>query len=429
MYIAATHINTDFDALASLVAATFLHPHAMGVLPGQLNPNVRDFLAVHRDILRLRSLKDIHLADVSGLIVVDTNQWRRLDRAADLKNSRLDEIVLWDHHLSGTDIEPTWKRQEECGATITLMLREMKERDCAFSPIHATLFLMGIHEDTGNLSYPSVTPMDAYMAGFLLENGADVNVAGAYLSSSFDSGHTDVLAKMIESSQTLQCGGYAVSILYLPVGSGLTMLSSVVARYRDIKGLDAAFGVFPTQGNRCMIIGCGGSKGVNIGAIMRRLGGGGHPGAGAAMVRSDDPETVYRKTREVILEEMTRPQATVADIMSKPKAWMAPTLSVAEARVLVEAHPLRIFPVLEDGVFCGIFSEAECRKAKSESQWKGPVKSIMRTRVPLIRPDQSAREALHIMAEAETGILPVLEDGRMVGVVTRGDLLLHIYDF
>ena len=183
MQIAVTHSNTDFDALASLVAATYLYPGAIGVLPNQLYANVRQFLALHRDLFKICSVRELDMDSITGLIVVDTNNWSRLDRLASLQERKDLSILLWDHHLKGGNIEPTWKCQEQSGATITLMLREMKKRDCAFSPMHATLFLMGIYEDTGNLVYPSTSAEDAHAAGFLLENGADLNVATAYLSS------------------------------------------------------------------------------------------------------------------------------------------------------------------------------------------------------------------------------------------------------
>ncbi|MBI5584266.1 MAG: CBS domain-containing protein [Deltaproteobacteria bacterium] len=429
MQIAVTHTNTDFDALASLVAATYLYPGAIGILPGQLRPNVKHFLALHRDLFRICSDREVDLEKVTGLIVVDTNNWSRLDRLA-LFQQRTDiSIELWDHHLKGGNIEPSWKCQEQVGATITLMLREIRKRDCAFLPMHATLFLMGIYEDTGNLVYSSSKAEDAYAAGFLLENGADLDVAAAYLSSSLDGGHTDVLTSMLDSSLTHTFGGYKVGVLLVPVESGLTMLSSVVAKYKDIKGLAAAFGIFTTGSDRCMIIGCTGVQEIDVGGIMRRLGGGGHPGAGSAIVRSEDGEAVRQQVLEIIADQMNRPRTRVRDIMSQPEAIAAPTTAVREVRSLVEGARSRTALVLADGKLSGLISREECSKAKTASQLQAPVKAFMRTKIPLLRPDDVPREALRIMTETDSGVLPVVEDGRLVGVITRADLLLHIYEF
>ena len=167
MNIATTHKNTDFDALASLVAATFLYPRMLGVLPGQMRDNVKAFLALHRDLFRLIPRKGLDISGVSRLVVVDANNWKRLDRMEGLAAGV--KIEVWDHHMSGEDIRGEMTSIQPLGANVTQMVEEMRNRDCAFSPMHATLFLMGIYEDTGHLSYPSTTPRDAAAAAFLLE--------------------------------------------------------------------------------------------------------------------------------------------------------------------------------------------------------------------------------------------------------------------
>ncbi|MDY0041165.1 MAG: DHH family phosphoesterase, partial [Desulforhabdus sp.] len=201
MHIATTHVNTDFDALASLVAAAYLYPGTVGVLPRQVQPDVKEFLAIHKDLFRITSRNDIDISDITRLIIVDTNRWNRLDLMSELQERADLEIILWDHHMKGGDIEPSWECQQEAGANITLMLREMRRREIAFAPMQATLFLMGLYDDTGNLTYPSSTSEDAHAAGYLLENGADLNVAGAYLSKSLDLGQTTALTLMLEGSK------------------------------------------------------------------------------------------------------------------------------------------------------------------------------------------------------------------------------------
>ena len=53
MKIITTHKSSDFDALASLVAATIIYPGAKPVLPGTVNANLKNFLAIHKDLLNL----------------------------------------------------------------------------------------------------------------------------------------------------------------------------------------------------------------------------------------------------------------------------------------------------------------------------------------------------------------------------------------
>jgi len=165
MQIVTTHKNTDFDALASTIAATILYPEAIPVLPNQVNPNVKAFLSIHKDIFNISSFDDILLDQVNRLVVVDINSWARLGRLRKLKNKKNLEIILWDHHSNVGDINPIWKCQEPMGANITLMIRQLKLEKKVITPIQATLFLAGLYEDTGSLMFPSTTAEDAYAAG------------------------------------------------------------------------------------------------------------------------------------------------------------------------------------------------------------------------------------------------------------------------
>lgn len=54
---------------------------------------------------------------------------------------------------------------------------------------------------------------------------------------------------------------------------------------------------------------------------------------------------------------------------------------------------------------------------------------MMRRQMTLIRPDQTLRESLLLMASSELGFLPVIEDGRLLGEITRGAIILSLYDF
>ena len=192
MQIITTHTNMDFDALASVVACTFLYPGAVGVLPNHIAPGVNAFLSIHRDLFRVYPRKGFDLEAVDSLIVVDANNWKRLDGMEVLSRKTDLEIICWDHHMDGDTIGGNQQYREEVGAAITLLLEEMQLRDTAFTPMHATLFLLGIYDDTGCLCFPSATARDARMVGYLLENGADLNLVSAYLANTVDEAHMDV---------------------------------------------------------------------------------------------------------------------------------------------------------------------------------------------------------------------------------------------
>ena len=73
MKIVTTHRNADFDALASVMAVKLLLPDAIPILPKQLNPNVKAFLSIHKDVFSTYTFNDVDLNLVAHLVVVDLN--------------------------------------------------------------------------------------------------------------------------------------------------------------------------------------------------------------------------------------------------------------------------------------------------------------------------------------------------------------------
>ncbi|MDH3566968.1 MAG: DHH family phosphoesterase, partial [Desulfobacteraceae bacterium] len=211
MQIVTTHKNMDFDALASTVAATILYPEAIPVLPRSANPNVKAFLSIHKDFFDVSTFDDIDADAVKRLIVVDINSWERLGRIGMLKNRENLEIHLWDHHSGTGDIQPTWKCQEEMGANITLMIRQLKSEKKKLTPIQATLFLTGLYEDTGHLTFPASTAEDAYAAAYLLERKADLSIVSKFLRPAYGEKQKQVLFNMLKSAKRDTVNGYNVS--------------------------------------------------------------------------------------------------------------------------------------------------------------------------------------------------------------------------
>ncbi len=72
MDIITSHNALDFDGLASMVAANILYPAATKVFSGTLSKNVKKFMALYKDLLLIKTPKDINLDLVKKMIIVDT---------------------------------------------------------------------------------------------------------------------------------------------------------------------------------------------------------------------------------------------------------------------------------------------------------------------------------------------------------------------
>ena len=428
MQIITTHKGTDFDAAASVLAAKILYPEAIAVLPKSLNPNVKAFLSIHKDLFDVQTPDEIELEAVMSLIIVDTNRWDRLDQMDRLKEKENLEIILWDHHLSAGDIDATWQCEDAVGANITLLIRDLKQQNKGLTPIQATLFLAGLYEDTGNLTFPATKAEDALAAAYLLQQGADLSVLNSFLRPAYGEGQRKILTRMLQSAQRKRLGGYQISINKLDISGHVNNLAVVVGMYREILNVDAAFGIFVHQKrDNIIVIGRSGTDGLDVGLIMRTLGGGGHPAAGSALIKSVNPEGVEQMIVKLI--SGNQPVAVqISDLMSYPVVTLSPDTRMKEVyTILIEKGHTGI-PVLDGDRLVGIISRRDFWKAKKTSALNAPVRAFMTTNVITIEPGISPIQAARLMIKHDIGRLPVVESGRVIGIVTRSDTMRYFYD-
>ncbi len=423
-----THNSTDFDALASLVAASILHPSAMMVLPSRINPNVQAFLSIHKDLFHIHSFKDVDVEKITRLIVTDTNQWKRIDKLNALSKKDDLDIHVWDHHNVPTDMNASNVVQDSVGACTTLFVEEFEKRGVMITPIQATLFLAGIYEDTGSLAFPSTTARDAKAVAFLLSNQADLSVLENFLRPAYGVKQKDVLFKMLQNAERVKVDDFYVSVCEMEIHGHTHALSLVVHMYRDILNVDAAFGVFnDPEKSRCIVIARSHDESLDVGRMMRVMGGGGHPAAGSAMLKGVRTEGVKKWIFELI-QENQRSSIHIGDLMSFPVETVDAKTNIKEVAALLKEKGVSGMPVTSDGKLAGVISRRDINKLTKDSQWRAPAKAFMSTNVITAPPDLTVPKATRILVKHDVGRLPVVEDGKIIGIFSRSDAMLYYYD-
>jgi nanoRNase/pAp phosphatase (c-di-AMP/oligoRNAs hydrolase) len=429
MEIITTHNSSDFDALASMAAAGLLYPEAAMVLPGRVNANVKAFLSIHKDLFPFLAPKDVEAARVTRLVVVDTNQWARLDKLKGLEEKQGLEVHVWDHHMAPGDMRPVQSVEEPAGACVTLLVRELEKAGKEITPIQATLFLAGIYEDTGNLTFPNTRSEDARAVAFLLSSGADLAVLQTFLRPSYGARQKDVLHDMLSQARRAKVNGFWVSIADVEMEGHVNGLSLVVHMYRDILNVDAAFGIFmDSDKNRCVVIARSGVDSLDVGAMMRTMGGGGHPAAGSALLKGVKTEGVREWILELIRDNQ-RSIVHVGDLMSFPVEVVTESSLMEEAWQVLDTKKYSGMPVVDAcGNPVGVISRRDFQRMRKESQMKSPVKAFMSDKIIVVSPDMGVPEASRLMVKHDIGRLPVMEDGKIIGIFTRSDAMLYYYD-
>jgi tRNA nucleotidyltransferase (CCA-adding enzyme) len=431
MEIIVSHRNADFDALGSMVAASRLYPGAVRVASGGLPPIVRKFLSLHMDHFELTPVKEVDLATVTRMIVVDVRRKSRLKDFGPLLE-RIEtgapplEVHVYDHHQAAPDdLQGREVHVEPVGAACTLLVERLKEGGIPVTPIEATAMALGIYADTGSLTYESTTVRDAQAAAFLLSRGASRTTLRYFLHAPLNTRQWQLLTALLSGSSTLELGGVKIGISTVSVDKMLPGLSELVGEALTYEGNDAIFGLFP-RGTNVTIIGRSRLQSVDVGAVLQHLGGGGHHGAGSATLKNTTPE----KARAALIGalEASPPQAQlIRQRMSTPVYTVSPDQPLDDVRRQLERKKISGAPVLKDGQLVGIISKRDIRAASLAGRMHLSVSSCMSHEVKTIGPDQSLVRAVEKMAEEQLGRLPVVRGDNLLGIITRNDILNVIY--
>lgn len=116
----------------------------------------------------------------------------------------------------------------------------------------------------------------------------------------------------------------------------------------------------------------------------------------------------------------------VKDLMTKPAIHVSPTESVEVAARTLTQYNIGMLPVCgPDGKLCGVVTDRDmvirCM-ASGKAPGKTAVREIMTGQVLSVQPDMEAGVAAHLMGRQQVRRLPVVENGKLCGLVSLGDL-------
>lgn len=420
--IILTHEHADFDALASLLAAARLYPHAIPVLPHQCNRNLDAFLAVYRDVLPFQRSEDLPRRRVEHVILVDT---QTVQHVRGMGPAPTATGLIIDHHPLMRDLPPGWSFiGEEVGATTTLLVEQLAAQHIALNVTEATLLLLGIYEDTGGLYYETTTARDLRAAAWLLEQGANQRIVHRFLHHPLTEEQRNLYQQLADNILAYQFQGHSVIIAHARVDETIEEISTLAHKLHDLYEPDAIF-MLVQMGDNIQLVARSTSDAVDVGKIAAALGGGGHGRAAAALIRSGSLASIL-ETLVYLLQTHVRPLVTVGQIMSYgvPQT-LAPNDTIAIAAERMRKYGFEGFPVVENGRIVGMLTRREIDRAMHHGLQRHPVSRYMRRGEVYVTPEDSIETLRQIMTEQDWGQVPVLDGrtGALLGIVTRTDLL------
>lgn len=423
MDVITTHLNADFDCLASMVAAKKLYPYAHLIFPGSQERNVRDFLQRVDFPFDAETPKSINFDQIRRLIIVDTKQADRIGELGDIIYKPYLSIHLYDHHPGGPkDFEAEVEVVEDVGATTTIFVRLLQERQIEITPMEATVMALGIYEDTGSLTFTSTCEADLHAAAYLLSKGADLSIVAEFVNRELTPVQVRLLNELMQSSRELVIEGTPITIATASSKRYIGDAAYIVHKWKEMENLDAVFALIRMDTKVQMVARSRGEQ-VNVAEIAAEFGGGGHPYAASASIK----DMTLIDVEEALVDSLYKhiQEAHIASrIMSSPALGVNAEKTIKHTQVLLDGSTVNTLLVLQNGRPLGYVTRQIVQRAMYHGLEEESITEYMLTDLKTVHPNAPFSEIELLMIQRPQKILPVVDEkGQAIGVITKNDIL------
>ena len=431
MYLITSHLNTDFDSLASMIAIQKLYPEAVICPPGSMSRKVRDFMSRrgHHWLSKILKPKKIPLDEVTLMIVVDTRSRQRIGMFAALVGRQDVEVRVFDHHPSTNDDIPTeFFIYEPIGAATTMILEQLLNERKEITPEEATLFALGIYDDTGALTYDTTTERDIAAISYLRELGADLSGILSQVETDMSSDDKKLLDILAENTRELYINGAKIDLTWAETENYVQGLSLFVNKLKEYCDSHVTIAVVNNGGKKINIIARSVEGILNVKEFLAPYGGSGHYQAGSATVSGRSVDDLLQEI-EKRLAGVIKPMVTVKDIMNSPVIAVSPDATVDEAYRTMLRFGVKSLPVANsEREVVGMMTRKDLDKAHLHGLDRAQISDFMTQGIISLSAEASIDEAHRMMATYGFEKMPVLdENSKLIGTISRATLLKALY--
>ncbi|MCE5299973.1 MAG: CBS domain-containing protein [Spirochaetia bacterium] len=366
MVIITSHLNADFDAFASMVAASKLYKDPVLYVPGGFSASMRRFYTFYKHIFPIE--KHLKKLDVTSIVAVDAglaNIDPQLERLA-LSGIKTE---IFDHHPHkiAADQKNISFNEVKYGACTTYFVERLLAQKADISNEEAMLYLLGIASDTGSFTFLTTKPQDVRASASLMERGINMKLYNDFLKNRMDADAPGLFNALMNNSKITSVSGCRVM-------TGGADLEHHIRQLPD---------------------------------IVREQ------SAAWKMLRSTAGSAPRAKT--------------VADIMSSPVRAIEPQIRMDAAYKICIRLNNNGLPIVKKNRLIGFITRADIEKGIHHKMGAIPVAGFMTTKVLTTTPETQVFEARAIMEKNNIGHLPVVHNNRLVGMVTGNDILNRVY--
>jgi tRNA nucleotidyltransferase (CCA-adding enzyme) len=413
----------DFDCLGSLILVKKLFPEYALVRSSRIHPSAQNLYDYYSGYFDFISTKDITGKKIDNIIIVDTCSSDRVHEYFSYIRNSNPAIRIFDHHeIDNCDIFGAQVEGGAFGANTSLLGQMAIQKGIVLGPEEATVALTAIYADTGRLIYENVTKADYEVCAWLLDMGASLKLVKEFLETVVEDRQVEVLNQLRPELHPVQ--GHIILLSFLELEENVAGLAAVVEKIMAVQNPDAYFAVFSIiKDKTVLLIARSQKKQINLDALLSAYGGGGHQLAASAKIPSLNGREFYEAFRSS-LESTLEPAARARDIMTKNVYTIHENTSLMDASMFLERLDLTAVPVVDkEGIVSGLISLRDIMKGRSHGKMQAPVKAYMSKPVISASGKVTIREIERIFYKNKISHLPILEDGRLLGIVSRWDYL------
>jgi len=419
------HTNMDLDCIGSMVLAKYLYPDHIPVMSRLIHPAARNLVNLYHYHLAFKPVDELKGENVDRAVIVDTRSYSRVKEYFEVIGNDVKEIVIFDHHSADScDFEGAEVHEGDFGSNTTMIGLELMKNRITISPKDATIALTGIYADTGNFTHDNVNEDDFRVSSYLLKHRADIKLVNNFLKSLREEYQVSLFHDIMNTLVWQDINGHQIVFSYFSMDKQAAGLAAVIEEIFNIEKPDAIFGVFHFEKpGSTVIIGRSGKNVIDLIDILKPFGGGGHSKAASALVKQAEGREVFQNLLETLSKQLEH-AVTAENMMTKNVFTIKDTWTLKEASIYFEDMEISGTPVLDDkNELCGMLTLRDIMKGRKKDQMNSPVKSFMRTRLVTCSSCANMREIENLLFINSIGHLPVVDNGKLVGIITRADML------
>jgi len=425
MKIIIGHTNMDLDCIGSIVLVKYLYPDHVPVMSRLIHPAAKNLVNLYQNHLEFKPIDELKGETVEQAVIVDTRSRSRVKEYFEIFKDEVKKIIIYDHHAADScDFTNAEIHEGDYGSNTTMIGLELIKKDIHVSLKDATIALTGIYADTGNFTHDNVKVEDFLVSSYLLNHGADIKLVNNFQKSLKEEYQITLFHTIMNTLVWQDIKGHQIVFSYYSMVKQAAGLAAVIEEIFNIEKPDAIFGVFHFEKNgNTMIIGRSGKSVIDLINILKPFGGGGHAKAASALVKQGEGKDVLKNLLENLSRHLEQ-AATAGDIMTKNVLTVNQSWSLKNASIFFEEKDISGAPVInDDGHLCGMLTLRDIMKGRKKNQMNSPVKAFMRTKVITCSPDANMRDIENLLFINTIGHLPVVDNEKLTGIITRSDLL------